>query len=154
VTFTASLPANATGTVTFNDGATTLGTATASDGAATFTVSNLSVGTQPITASYGGDANYTGATSSTLSQVVNKAPITLTITSSLNPSSYDQSVILSLIATANGPVPSGTVSVMDGTNSLGSLTLTPAGAAAITTSSLAAGVHHFTFTYNGDGNYY
>jgi Bacterial Ig-like domain (group 3) len=43
---------------------------------------------------------------------------------------------------------------MDGGTSLGVLTLTPSGAAAITTSTLAAGTHTFTITYNGDGNYY
>ena len=51
-------------------------------------------------------------------------------------------------------MPTGTVSVMDGGNSLGTLTLTPSGEAAITTSTLSAGIHTFTFTYNGDGNYY
>jgi hypothetical protein len=154
VTFATSLPANATGTITFLDGATAIGSGAISGGSATFTTSGLSVGTHSITASYAGDSNYNPAASSILSQVVNKAPIALNVTSSLNPSHYDQSVILTIAASGAGAVPSGTVTVMDGGTSLGSLTLTPSGAAAITTSTLAAGTHTFTFTYNGDGNYY
>jgi hypothetical protein len=41
----------------------------------------------------------------------------------------------------------GTGIVMDGGNSLGTLTLTPSGQAAITTSTLAAGIHTFTFCH-------
>jgi len=154
ISFTASLPSNATGTITFLDGATAIGSAAISGGSATFTTSGLSVGTHPITASYAGDSNYNAGGSSILSQVVNKAPIALNVTSSLNPSHYDQSVILTIAASGAGAVPSGTVTVMDGGTSLGVLTLTPSGAAGITTSTLAAGTHTFTITYNGDGNYY
>ena len=73
----------------------------------------------------------------------------MTVTSSLNPSKYNQSIILTVTAHGGGVVPTGTVSVMDGGNSLGTLTLTPSGEAAITTSTLSAGIHTFTFTYNG-----
>ncbi len=72
VTFTATLSAGATGTVTFMDGTTVMGTGTVSNGTASFSTSTLSVGTHSITAVYGGDANYNGATSPALAQVVNK----------------------------------------------------------------------------------
>jgi hypothetical protein len=42
-----------------------------SGGTATFSVPNLSAGTHSITATYNGDANYGGSTSSVLIQVVN-----------------------------------------------------------------------------------
>ncbi|EET89493.1 Fibronectin type III domain protein [Clostridium carboxidivorans P7] len=71
VTFTATVPGGATGTVTFKDGSTTLGTGTLSSGTATFSISALAVGSHSITAVYGGDANYNGSTSSALTQVVN-----------------------------------------------------------------------------------
>jgi hypothetical protein len=63
-----------TGTVTFNDGATTLGTGTLNpSGEATFTTSSLSVGSHSITAVYGGDGNFLTSTSSALTQAVNKS---------------------------------------------------------------------------------
>jgi hypothetical protein len=74
VTFTATVkPATSgtpTGTVTFKDGTTTLGTGTLSGGKATFTTSALALGSHSITASYGGDANFTASTSATLTQTV------------------------------------------------------------------------------------
>jgi sugar lactone lactonase YvrE len=73
ITFTATVSSTAgvpTGTVTFLDGATPLGTGTVSGGLATFTTSALTVGLHSITASYGGDANLAGATSSPLTESV------------------------------------------------------------------------------------
>ena len=74
VTFTATVkPATSgtpTGTVTFKDGTTTLGTGTLGGGKATFTTSALALGSHSITASYGGDANFTASTSATLTQTV------------------------------------------------------------------------------------
>jgi sugar lactone lactonase YvrE len=75
VTFTATLPANATGQVTFMDGTVVLGTATILHETASISTSQLSIATHPITAVYGGDTNYTGATSAVLSQVVNKTTL-------------------------------------------------------------------------------
>jgi autotransporter-associated beta strand protein len=72
VTFTASIsPSNATGTVTFLDGATTLGTATLTGGQAIIIDSVLAVGSHPITASYGGDLNNRSSTSGILTQIIN-----------------------------------------------------------------------------------
>jgi len=58
VTFTAKVTGSApTGTVTFSEGALVLGTATLVAGTATFTIAALPIGHDPVTASYGGDAN-------------------------------------------------------------------------------------------------
>jgi len=77
VTFTATVTAKSpgagtpTGTVTFKDGPSTLGTGTLNgSGQAMFTISTLAVGSHSITASYGGDANFNGSTSSKLTQTV------------------------------------------------------------------------------------
>ena len=75
VTFTAELPAHATGQVTFMEGAVALGTATVLNEAASFSASQLAVATHPIMAMYGGDTNYSGATSAALSQIVNPATL-------------------------------------------------------------------------------
>ena len=75
VTFTATLsssaglPANGD-TVTFLDNTTPLGTGTVTAGVATFTTTSLAIGTHPITAVFGGDANFTTQTSPMVSQVV------------------------------------------------------------------------------------
>jgi hypothetical protein len=60
-----------TGTVIFKDGGVTLGTGTLNgSGIATFTTSSLAVNAHSITAVYSGDANFTGSTSSILTQKV------------------------------------------------------------------------------------
>jgi hypothetical protein len=59
--------------VTFVDGSTVLGSGPLKNGVATFSTSALSVGSHSITAVYGGDTNFKGSTSGTLSQQVNNA---------------------------------------------------------------------------------
>jgi YVTN family beta-propeller protein len=155
VTFTATVSAGATGTVTFMDGSTVLGTATITGSPVTFTTSTLLAATHPITAVYSGDSNYSTATSAVLSQVVNKAtPGTggvpaITVTSSLNPSIVGQSV------TFTATVPSGatgTVKFMDGSTLLGTGTITGT-TATFTTTTLVIGTHQITAVYSGDSNY-
>jgi Bacterial Ig-like domain (group 3)/MBG domain (YGX type)/FG-GAP-like repeat len=75
VTFTATVPPHATGQVTFVDGAVALSTATVLNEAASLSTSQLAVGTHRITAMYGGDTNYSGASSAALSQIVNTATL-------------------------------------------------------------------------------
>ena len=68
MTLTATVTSGATGTVTFDDGATSLGTGTISGGVATLTTNSLAVGTHSITAQYGGDSNYNASVSTAVSQ--------------------------------------------------------------------------------------
>ncbi len=63
VTFTATLPSTATGTVKFMNGTNSLGKGTVVSGTATLTTSTLRQGRYSISASYGGDTNFNGATS-------------------------------------------------------------------------------------------
>jgi autotransporter-associated beta strand protein len=79
VTFTATVTSTSSGapsgTVTFFDGATALGTGSVNgSGQATLSISSLSLGGHSITAVYGGDSNFTGSTSSTLTQTVTPGP--------------------------------------------------------------------------------
>jgi hypothetical protein len=82
VTFTATVTSaeeNASGTVTFMDGATVLGIGTVNGaGTATFVTAGLAAGTHSITAVYAGDSNNGGSTSSALTQTVNQAAATMT----------------------------------------------------------------------------
>jgi len=77
VTFTATVsPAAASGTVTFNDGATMLGTGTLSGGRATYSTSALTVGAHTVTAAYGGDFTYNPSTSSGVTVTVTASTYT------------------------------------------------------------------------------
>ena len=78
VTFTSTVsPATSglptpTGTVTFMDGLIAIGTGKLnSSGLATFSTSALPIGSDPITAVYGGDTNFSSNTSAPVTQVVN-----------------------------------------------------------------------------------
>ena len=80
VTFMASVPAAASGTITFRDGAVVLGTGTVNaSGIAILTTSSLTIGSHTITASYGGNSSYDVATSAPLSQVVSKISIAIAL---------------------------------------------------------------------------
>jgi len=58
--------------IAFLDGKTVIGTGVLSGGIASFTTSRLKVGTDPITAVYGGDANFASSGSNVAKQVVEK----------------------------------------------------------------------------------
>lgn len=74
VTFTAVVnpagPGTPTGTITFKDGSTTIGSGALSGGKAMLTTASLSVGSHLLTATYGGDTNFSGSTSAALTQNV------------------------------------------------------------------------------------
>ncbi|MCL2659747.1 MAG: Ig-like domain repeat protein, partial [Acidobacteriaceae bacterium] len=77
VTFTATVSAGATGTIDFEDNGTSINAScdsvTISGTTATCETSELALGAHPVTAVYSGDDNFDGATSETLTQVVNDA---------------------------------------------------------------------------------
>jgi hypothetical protein len=151
-----------TGTIQFFDGATSLGTATVGlTGAATITLvgpTSLTVGSHSLTAQYSGDSDFSAITSTTTTHVVTKANsssvVTTTVSSSLNPSVYGDSVTLSVgVVSSVGSQPTGTVLLMDGATSLGTLTLDSNGNASIMIPLFTAGTHTITVTYSGDNNY-
>jgi Bacterial Ig-like domain (group 3) len=160
LTLTATVaPSSGTGTpsgnVTFKDGTTTLGIGTVNNGQAAFTTSSLSLGTHSIITSYSGDTQFDGSTSAALSQVINLALTTTTLTSSINPSNAGQSVAFTATVSPNSGTgtPSGTVIFKDGTATLGSVTLNAAGQATYTTASLTVGTHFITASYGGDSQF-
>jgi hypothetical protein len=163
VTLTAQLsgsstdPANIpTGSVQFMDGGVSLGAGTiGADGSASVTLTALPAGTHSITAVYGGDAEFNGATSTALSYVVAKASlVTISVNSSENPSTYGDRVTFSIVVASQlGATPTGTVTVMDGTTSLGTASLDSTGTGTLTVPLFTAGTHTLTVSYSGDGNY-
>lgn len=85
LTFTATVSgpsgaATPTGTVTFTDGSATIGTGTLNgSGVATLATSALAAGSHSITATYGGDANDAGSTSSAVAITVWPGPPDFTL---------------------------------------------------------------------------
>ncbi len=148
VTFTATLPANATGSVSFKNGATTLGTSTVTNGVATLATSTLPVGSDAITATYSGDSNNNTAIAS-LTQTVNKATPAVIVTTS-GPSTFGAPVTI----TVTLPVgTTGTVTVSSGSTTLGSGTINPTtGTVTVTTTVLPVGSDTITASYGGDSN--
>ena len=157
VTFTATVKSTTTGTptgtVTFKDGTTVIGTGTLSTGVAKFTTKSLAVRAHSITGVYGGSVNFKATTSAVLTQTVNKAATSTTLTSSPNPSTAGQAVkfTATVKATTSG-TPTGTVTFKDGTTTLGTGTLT-GGVATFTTSTLTKGSHSITAVYGGSSSY-
>ena len=158
VTFTAKVTgANGgtpTGSVTYSDGSTVIGSGTLNgNGIATVTTSTLSIGTHPITASYSGDANYDVSTSNMVSQVVNpKNSAKVTLSSSLNPSVYGQSVTFT--ATLSPSAATGMVQFwIDGTNFGSPANISGGKAVSGSTTSLSIGSHNITAVYSGDSTY-
>ena len=152
LTFTATLVGGASGNVSFYDGGTALGTGVISGTTATFSTAALLAGPHSITASWAGNSNFTGATSNAITQIVNKESVVINSASSLSPSVYGDNVAWTFTLTGSGIIPTGTITIKDGANTLATVPLN-AGIATYNTSALVAGSHTLTAVYNGDNNY-
>ncbi len=75
---------------------------------------------------------------------------TTSLSTSASSTPFGQSVTLT--ATVVGSNPSGSVTFLDGSTSLGTATLNGLGVATLTTSALAVGSHSLTASYGGDAN--
>ena len=157
-TVTAAAPGSGmpTGTVTFYDDSTSLGSMTLNNGTAILTTAALVAGSHAITASYGGDTNFTGSTSTAITQTVSQDGSATTLsTSSVNPSVYGQAVTFTATVAAAAPgsgTPTGTVTFYDGSTVLDTERLS-GGSASLTTSALAVGSSSITASYGGDANF-
>jgi Bacterial Ig-like domain (group 3) len=142
------------GTVSLNDGTVNLGTVKLdNNGAAILTATSLTAGMHVITASYAGDANFTGGSSNPYSQVVNKAVTGTLLASSVNPATVASAVTLSATVTAGATTPSGTVAFFDGAQQIGSGQLDSSGKSVLPISNLSLGSHSFTTAFSGSSNF-
>jgi hypothetical protein len=157
--FTATVsPSTATGTVQFLDNGNPLGSAvTLSGGVATYSTGALTVGTHSITASYGGDTNFVGSTSSALSQEVSIATSTTSLTAPSGIGFHQKTPpVFSVVVTAsNGTTPSGSVILYEGSTVLATMPpLDGNGKSSMAFSQLRPGAHHIHAVYPGDsGNH-
>src|SRR5262249_44575017 len=87
------------------------------------------------------------------SQILIQATTT-TLTSTLNPSTLGQPVTFTARVSAGGSgTPTGTVTFMEGTTTLGTGTLDAAGLATFSTSAMTVGNHAITAVYGGGGSF-
>jgi hypothetical protein len=157
LTATATAPSGTpAGNLVFYDGSTAIGSASMDpNGVASFSTTSLAVGTHNLTAKYAGlppdpDA---GATSNTVSEVVQLATTSTTLSTSaatvpVGTTITFTSTVTSTIATA----PTGSVQFTDGATVLGSGTVGTTGIASIQTSTLAPGTHNIVATYSDDSD--
>lgn len=74
------------------------------------------------------------------------------LTSSANPVFAQNPITLTASVTATGATPTGTVTFLDGTTSIGTGTLNSLGSATLSVSNLTVGSHTITASYAGDAN--
>ena len=145
------------GTVTFLDGAIPIGSPVAIDGngAASVSTASLSSGTHQIVAVFGGDPNtfILGSRSAALSLDV-QGTSAVQVNSTPNPSIYGNSVTFVATITSNsGVAATGSVKFLDGTTQIGTAVLAGnPGAASFAISTLTAGSHSISASYQGDQN--
>jgi outer membrane murein-binding lipoprotein Lpp len=137
----------------FKNGSVLLGIIPLTRGVASLTTTILGVDTYSITAVYSGSTIVSGSTSSALSQVVNQATSTVSLTSSQNPSTFGQSVTFTAtVAPQSSGTPTGRVIFKNGNATLATVTLA-GGVATYNTSSLTSGPHTITAKYNGNKDF-
>jgi uncharacterized repeat protein (TIGR03803 family) len=157
VTFTATVQVLGdnyfpTGTVSFYDGTTLIATGNLANGVATYTTSTLTLGKHSITATFNGAPYLLSSTSVPLTQLVQKYPTIVQLTSSFNPSYVSQTVTFTAIVTSQYSTPTGTVTFKSGSSVLGSAPLNN-GVANLNYSFSTPGTMTIIASYPGDSQF-
>jgi hypothetical protein len=122
------------------------------NGVATVT-KTLKAGTHAIKGAYKGDDVFAESTSAVFDEVVNPAPTTTALVSSLNPSSSGQTVTFTATVTSStGVDPFGKVTFTAGTTTLGTVAVKDT-QATISTATLPVGSTTITATYSGAASF-
>jgi large repetitive protein len=103
-----------------------------------------------------GTANYNNIGATPVTDIIDKADTTTSVTSDANPSIIGQNVTFTATVMANPSVactPTGTVTFKDGATTLAAGVALSGGSATFSTASLSAGNHSITAVYSGDGNF-
>jgi len=140
------------GNVTFSVDGTSIGAAALSGNTAIIAGPiTLSVGTHQLTATWPGNSAYPAVTLQGTHNVLAN-PTAATLTSSLNPSAFSQSVTFTATVTSSNGTPTGSITFADGATALQTVPLST-GAASFTTSALTVGTHTITATYVPTGSF-
>jgi hypothetical protein len=142
-------------TVTFQSGGNILGTATLVNGTATLAFNLLPAGNYAFTAYYSGDAAFAPSLS-TFSQAdeltVEKASVTMGLTTSSQNGVSGAGQPVTLTATVSSTLATGIVTFSDASGSVGTGTLSN-GVATLVLNGLAEGTYSFSANYSGDTNF-
>jgi hypothetical protein len=150
------------GPVSFEDGTAVIGTAAVgANGIATLTTSSLSAGQHILLAIYQGDANTLTSTSNpVLENIEQHTTVTLTASSTagvINGTSAGSLLVgspvtftVSVAGGITGSQPTGPVTLLDGSTTLGTASLGSNGTATFIISTLGLGSHTLTASYAGD----
>jgi hypothetical protein len=150
-----------TGTVTLTSGTYSSGAVTLSSGGATINIpaGSLASGADTLTVAYtpdtAGAATYTSATgTNSVTVAVSLAQTSTALMASALNLTVGASVTFTATVTENpgSGVPTGSVTFMDGSTTLGTGTLNGTGVATFSTATLALGAHSVTAVYGGDAN--
>jgi len=152
-TVTAASGSGPAGSVLFYDGTVPLGTANLnSSGVATLTLTPAA-GSYSITASYGGSSSDAPSQSAPpVSVTVNGIATTTTLTASATTLTFGQTLTLTAtVAAASGGTPTGTVTFLNGTTSLGTAPLNGSGVGSLVLTP-PVGVYSLTASYGGSSS--
>jgi len=159
VTMTATVTSASTGppagNVTFKSGSATLGVgALNASGVATLTTEKIPVGTSTLTSTYDGNPVTGKSVSAAIVQTVNRASVSMVLTSTPNPSAFGKSVKLTAELTSNGGVPSEQfVTFRCNGVTLGAAKINSDGVATFWTLPLPQGSDEVTAEYAGSVDY-
>jgi hypothetical protein len=144
------------GPVTFTDGAGPLctGVTLSAAGLATCSLSDLAAGSYYFTASYSGDANYTGQSASVTGYGVGLAPTSAVVSQSVpSPVVGEPLQVTATISAGTSTVTTGSVQwLVDGSADGSAVPVSQAGTATLGLSGLAAGSHTVTADYSDTAN--
>ena len=110
-------------------------------------------GNATIIVNQGGDTNYSAAPALTANVTAIKNSSSTALTSSTNPSFYNQSVTFTANVSGHSGTPTGNVTFMEGSTILAANVTMSGGRATFTTSTFTVASHAITAVYNGDTNF-
>jgi hypothetical protein len=145
----------ATGTITFFDGNTALGEVALDPNGQARLLVQLTPGTHSLQASFAGITPFTDSASATLSETVQKAATTNSLAVTIEPSGFNDAVLLSATIAPVAPgagSPTGTVTFFEGKKVLGTAQVS-GGQASVFLENFPAGKHTVTAVYSGDDDF-